>query len=241
MAQPANQTIEPQARVDQTDDSPVPAAPSTDETLAKRAQGGSQVSFGMLVERYEGRLLAYFRRRVGRDAAEDLAQETFVRSWSSLSRFDSNRSFSTWLFTIASRLATDHYRANGKNQRLLVGRAAVNSHFSSNEVDIHESAESDHDIWRTAHNVLTQQQVGAIWLRYVMDMRIEDLAVVLGKNRIATRVMLFRARERLGAALREKMEPANTTDLPGETETESQRLHQSANHSTTRIVSMRGA
>ena len=76
------------------------------EELACRAQAGSLPSFAKLVERYQGRLYNFLLRRVGHaDDAEDLAQDTFVRAWERIDRYRTTWRFSTWLFTIGSRLA----------------------------------------------------------------------------------------------------------------------------------------
>ena len=64
-----------------------------------------------LVERFEGRLLNFLRRKTGSTHdAEDLAQEAFVRAWQRFEQYDPRWQFSTWLFTIAHRLAITHRR-----------------------------------------------------------------------------------------------------------------------------------
>ncbi|MEE8146382.1 MAG: sigma-70 family RNA polymerase sigma factor, partial [Longimicrobiales bacterium] len=75
-------------------------------TLVSRAQTGSLSSFAELVARFEGRLFNFLLRRTRCVAdAEDLAQDTFVRAWQRIRRYDPRWRFSTWLFTIAHRLA----------------------------------------------------------------------------------------------------------------------------------------
>ncbi len=172
-----------------------------DEELAQRAQEGSAVSFGELVDRYEARLKGYLRRRVGCGAdVEDLAQETLVRAWRSLSRFDPERRFSTWLFTIANRIATDHFRSS-KRERAKREAAAFEDVGPSPEPGLKDE---DVDLWRIAEAVLSQEQLSGLWLRYAADMPIEDIATVLGKSNVAARVMLFRARERLAQSLEQR-------------------------------------
>src|SRR5882757_4667543 len=69
------------------------------EELAVRARDGSRVSFDELVVRYRPRLVAFLTRRLGDAAeAEDVAQETFLRAYDHLDRYDPARPFSTWLF-----------------------------------------------------------------------------------------------------------------------------------------------
>jgi len=176
-----------------------------DEELARRAQEGSTVSFGELVDRYEARLKGYLRRRIGSAAdVDDLTQEALVRAWRSLARFDPDRRFSTWLFTIATRITTDHFRAV-KRERLKHERLA---HESAPLANPEPSDGKRADLWDVAESVLSEEQLSGLWLRYAGDMAIEDIATVLGKSNVATRVMLFRARERLAKALQDDETPA---------------------------------
>src|SRR5438128_603829 len=72
---------------------------------------GCRDSFGELARRYQTRLLRYLQRYIRSTAdAEDLLQEPFVRAFQRLNQYDPARSFGTWLFTLAHRLAVSHHR-----------------------------------------------------------------------------------------------------------------------------------
>lgn len=163
-----------------------------DEQLALRAQEGSGAAFALLVARHEGRLYNFLLRRVGRGAdAEDLAQEAFVRAWRRIDRYDPRWRFSTWLFTIASRLASNHRRREGARrwvERESVARRAV--HDGAPAAD----TESRAALWAAAEAVLTEAQRTALWLRYAEDMPTADIGRVMGKTSIGVRALLFRAR-----------------------------------------------
>lgn len=81
-------------------DIPSHRAPS-DETLADRAREGDMDAFEELVMRHADRLVASLRR-YGLDDAEagEVAQETFLRAWRGLDRFEGRSSFFTWLYRI---------------------------------------------------------------------------------------------------------------------------------------------
>lgn len=176
-----------------------PAAKS-DEDLARCAQAGSLACFGELVDRYEGRLRSFLARRCGdATAAEDLAQESFVRAWRSIGRYDPERRFSTWLFTIGARLATDHLRRHAREKE--TNRRAVAEPRREGAVGPVEAARAGGEVWRVAERVLNEESMSALWLRYVGEMEIPDIARVLGRTRGTTRVILFRARERVARAL----------------------------------------
>lgn len=163
------------------------------------AQEGSRAAFGELAERFGGRLTGFLVRRTrSGEAAEDLAQETLARAWQSLSRYDRTRRFSTWIFTIANRLAIDHYREGGRERAGLgVERAGQPDPTCA------ERHELSGRLWTIAQRVLTPEQTSALWLRYGADLDIGDIARVLGRTSVGVRVLLFRARERLAHELTE--------------------------------------
>lgn len=84
---------------------------STDKELVKKYLNGDETSLGLLVERY---LTPVYRFAYGyvrdKDIAEDITQETFVKVWKHLKKFDTSKPFKTWVLTIVKRTALDHLR-----------------------------------------------------------------------------------------------------------------------------------
>lgn len=82
-----------------------------DERLVELALAGDELAFAKLVRRYQRRLTAFLAQLVGDvELARELCQETFIRAWSALVRFDPRYRFSTWLFRIAHNLGIDYLR-----------------------------------------------------------------------------------------------------------------------------------
>ncbi|HHQ48096.1 MAG TPA: sigma-70 family RNA polymerase sigma factor [Acidobacteria bacterium] len=82
-----------------------------DEDLAAWAAGGDGEAFGLLVHRYQRRITGFLAQIVGDlEVARELTQETFLRVWNALDRFDDTYRFSTWIFRIAHNLGVDHLR-----------------------------------------------------------------------------------------------------------------------------------
>lgn len=76
---------------------------------ARAGDGGA--AFRAIVERYAPRIASYLTRMLGSDAAvADITQETFLRAYRHLNRYDPRWSLSTWLFGIAANQARDHLR-----------------------------------------------------------------------------------------------------------------------------------
>ena len=73
---------------------------------------GSEKAYRRLVEKYQASVRGFFLSQTDGDAAaaDDLAQETFIKAWTSLGSFRGLASFKTWLFSIAYRTLLDYYR-----------------------------------------------------------------------------------------------------------------------------------
>ena len=82
-----------------------------DPELLRRCLAGDENAYRELVERYRRRVYSVALRMVRQvQDAEDLTQETFIRMFRALDRYDPSRPFGAWIFTIASRLCIDHLR-----------------------------------------------------------------------------------------------------------------------------------
>lgn len=83
----------------------------TDAELVQRALAGSQEAYAALLARYERPVFTLVLRMVrDRSAAEDLAQEAFLKAFDKLATYDPGRKFSSWLFKVAHNTAIDRLR-----------------------------------------------------------------------------------------------------------------------------------
>jgi RNA polymerase sigma-70 factor (ECF subfamily) len=91
------------------------AATEADKLLISQVRAGDQRSWQLLIERYEGRLLAFVDSRLhDRATSEDVVQETFVGFLTSLPNYDEKRDIEAYLFSIAAHKMTDHLRRQGR-------------------------------------------------------------------------------------------------------------------------------
>jgi RNA polymerase sigma-70 factor, ECF subfamily len=82
-----------------------------DGEIVRRTLAGDEDLFGVLVRRYQARILAHVGRMIGhREEAVDLSQEVFIKVFQALDRYNPEYKFSTWLFRIAGNAAIDHLR-----------------------------------------------------------------------------------------------------------------------------------
>ena len=92
----------------------------SDAQVVQQFRDGDDRAFAEIVRRYDKRLQNFVSRTVGdREQAEDLVQETFVRVYRHLHRFDQTRKFSTWIYTIAGNLAKNELRNRSRNPLVL--------------------------------------------------------------------------------------------------------------------------
>jgi RNA polymerase sigma-70 factor (ECF subfamily) len=131
--------------------------------------------------------------RIGaeRSVAEDLAQEAFVR-WSESPAADwEDARARSYLFTIATRLLTDHWR----RQRRLV--AWEDADAAPQACEIAASPLFSGRAWAA----LTKRQQQLLWLAYVEEFTHDEIAAIAGLGSPSVRVLLSRAREALAARL----------------------------------------
>jgi len=89
-----------------------------DETLFERYREGDETAFEQLFERYERRVYGFFLKRLNYDEedAEECYQTTWLKIHRSRERFDLEKSFRVWLFSIAYNVLKDRYRSRSSNK-----------------------------------------------------------------------------------------------------------------------------
>jgi len=161
----------------------------SDEELASRVAAGSCPLFEELVSRYSVRLFYFLRHRTETDQdIEDMVQETFLKAFRSIDRFNPEWRFSTWLYTIATRSAISRHRSNKKMKPY---PTAASSLPGPEEIFIQK--QESQNIWELA-SLLPEKEYEVLWLRYAEDMSIKEIARVTKKKPVSVRVLLYRAR-----------------------------------------------
>jgi RNA polymerase sigma-70 factor (ECF subfamily) len=128
-----------------------------------------------------------------------MVQDTFLKLYRNIGGYDPAYRFTTWLYTSANRLAIDSHR----KKAVVITRVDVEDLGDLPEPAARISAETEATgLWDAARG-LGESRFRVLWLRYGEDMSIEEIAAVLGRTKLAVRVMLHRAR----AALIERVGP----------------------------------
>jgi RNA polymerase sigma-70 factor (ECF subfamily) len=177
---------------------------SDDATLARRAAGGCVASFSELARRYQVPVVQYVRHLAGRGGvdADDVAQDAFLRAWRYVADYDPRFAFSTWLFTIARRTWLNQLRAT--RRRRTRETAVFGGETSGGEATaVAIATERATRLWQVARAELSEREFTSLWLRYVEDKPVAEIALVLDKPVATVTVILFRARRRLEPFVRD--------------------------------------
>ena len=120
-----------------------------DSAVVRWFLAGDERAFGELVKRYDGRLLNFVYRTVGdRERAQDLVQETFVRVYRHMHRFDQSKKFSTWIYTIAGNLAKNELRNRSRNPLMLFQAIRKNWEADHRPLEWEDSSYKPDDLYR---------------------------------------------------------------------------------------------
>jgi len=200
----AIQSNSPVAEVAAPETDPEPELPNPG-SLVRESQAGSREAYAALVGLFQDRIYNFLVRMTGQPQdAEDLAQETFVKAWQSLDRFDARFSFSTWLFTIAKRTACNHLRS-----RRPVADPAEAPELSDDAEDpctVLSQVEERRELWRLARR-LKPNQYQVLWLHYGEGFPVAEVAKIMGVLPIHAKVLLHRGRNQLAKLLAQQ--PSN--------------------------------
>lgn len=171
-----------------------------------RARQGDDEAFRDLVERHSRAVFRLAYRMTGNEQdAEDVVQESFLRAYRQLDRFEARANFGTWLYRIAANCAVDLMRARQARHDLSHREALdaddrVFADAGPGPERLAESAETERRI-TTAMARLTPLERAAFTLRHFEGRTIEEIGRTLGLGSSAAKHSVFRAVRKLRGAL----------------------------------------
>ena len=171
--------------------------PSRDEErdLVERAQRDPR-QFGALYDRHFQQIYRFVYSRVREQtAAEDVTSEVFMKALKAMPRYqDTGRPFAAWLYQIAVNAIADRYRTQRSTQPLDDFHDLSVAGPSLEDVATHR--DEVRRIWTLVES-LPHQQRTALVLKFQEDMKIEDIAVAMGKTPGAVKLLIHRGVTRL--------------------------------------------
>ena len=184
-----------------------------DVQLMLRVKEGDEAAFTELVASYQDRLVAIFCHLVhDQSAAEDLAQEVFLRVYRARHGYQANAKFSTWLFRIANNLASNSRRNRGRRkevpltindsgplgprpgEKILAEKSGLMPTRQFAKTELRTAV-------RTALETLGERQKMAVLLHRFEGMSYADIGDTMDLTTAAVKSLLSRARENLRTQL----------------------------------------
>jgi len=185
---------------------------ANDAEFMLRVKAGDETAFAYLVQKYR-RPMVSFMYRMARNAAaaEDLAQEVFLRVYRSRESYEASAKFTTWLYRIATNLAVNHARDTRHERAENMASLDEPDEETGRTIDIADgSATAEEQILKRERMAAIRQRVQAlperqrlaVIMHKYQQMDYRQIAEVLKLSESATKSLLFRAYETLRTQLK---------------------------------------
>ena len=179
----------------------IPDSREAERLLVERAKSDPE-AFGVLYDRYFSQIYRFvFSRLRDQTAAEDATSEVFMKALRSIPRYqDTGRPFTAWLYQISVNTINDRYRATRPTVDLdeMYDLAATGPGLEDTALQRAEIR----DIWRAVEALPTPQRT-ALALKFQEDMKIADIAAVMGKSEGAVKLLIHRGVTKLRLVMQE--------------------------------------
>ncbi|PTT08915.1 RNA polymerase [Flavobacterium sp. HMWF030] len=180
-----------------------------DQHYINRILQGETNLFAMLVDRYKDMIFTLAIKMVkNREEAEEVAQDTFIKIYSSLIKFKGDSKFSTWIYKIAYNTCLDRLKKN-KKEDLNISIDEFSAHLIKT-MDNALSALEDKERKQTIQdclNLLPGDENFLLTLFYFEDQSLEEIGKIMNINANNVKVKLFRSRQKLAVILKKQLEP----------------------------------
>jgi len=169
----------------------------TETELIRRAVEGDTTAWEPLVRLHQEAVYRLGYLMMGDpDEAEDVAQETFIRAYQALARFDLDRPLRPWLLRIASNLARNRRRSAGRYVAALRRMLHTDIRPETTIDEAHTQRWEAGALWQAVRRLDTNDQQ-VIYLRYFLDLSVEETAEAIGQATGTVKSRLHRAVTRL--------------------------------------------
>ena len=182
----------------------------------ERARSGDSDAFRLLVEQHSRAIFHLAFRMTGNEQdAEDVVQETFLRAYRQLDKYEARSSFSTWLYRIASNYSLDLIRSRKRHEDRRERGSSLEDRDILRSIPV-DSPGPDRLLYgvqisdrvNAALNELSAQERAAFVLRHFEGQSIQEIGEALGTGTNATKHSIFRAVQKLRKSLEPMVGPA---------------------------------
>lgn len=175
---------------------------ASDEAIVSQSLGGDPHAFGLLVERYQGRILGTASRFArNRHELEDLSQDIFLKAWKGLPTFRATAPFEHWLMRLAVRVCYDFLRKNRRFRENEISRELVNEKNDRLKEESADNADLDageaREVLQHAMASLKPKDQLVLTLKELEHKSVREIADLTGWSVSNVKVRAMRARNRL--------------------------------------------
>jgi RNA polymerase sigma factor (sigma-70 family) len=170
---------------------------------------GNLNAFSVLVDRYKDLVFSLALKMVkNREEAEEVAQDTFIKVFKSLSKFKGDSKFSTWIYKVTYNTCLDRLKKNKREQQVVYIDEFNSNQIKSldNALDVMEDEERNQTI-QDCINLLPSDDAFLLTLFYFEEQSLEEIAKIVDLTPNNVKVKLFRSRKKLATILKERLEP----------------------------------
>ncbi len=169
--------------------------------------GEQRLSPAQVAQELSGPLLRYLGRYVGDDdLAQDLLQETLIRITNGLSSFAGRSQLKTWAFSVATRVAADHFRRPANRVHIVDVADSTDWPASDGAIDQQLIIDEMNACVRRVIDSLPEDYRAALVLHDLEGLTAAETAEICGCSVPTAKIRIHRARLRLEEALRQKCE-----------------------------------
>ena len=182
---------------------------TNDEKIINQIIAGDPNAFSVLVDRYKDLVFTLSLKMLkNREEAEEVAQDTFIKVFKSLSKFKGDSKFSTWIYKVTYNSCLDRLKKNKKEQL----KVAIDE-YTEHQVKTIDNAlenmveEERQQAIKACLELLPPDDSFLLTLYYFEEQSLDEIAKVVGLTANNVKVKLFRSRKKLTSILKANLEP----------------------------------
>lgn len=181
----------------------------SDQYYINQVLEGKVNAFSILVERYQSLVYTVVYRMIkNKELAEEVAQDSFIKAYKSLSNYRGDAKFSTWLYTIAYRKSLDAIKAN---KRMMTSELI--EEINEGEIELvndalsYLQAKERKKIISDSILKLPEDEAAIITLYYFEEKSVKEIVDIIGLTADNVKIKLYRSRKKLYSLLQHHISP----------------------------------
>ena len=182
---------------------------TNDQLIIDKVLNGNTNAFSELVNSYKDLVFSLaIKMTKNREEAEEISQDTFIKAFKNLAKFNGDSKFSTWLYKIAYHACLDRFKKNVNLYKTDSIDSLVSFNISSAE-DTMQSIERTEraEMMNFCMNELPEEERSILWFFYYKELSLKEIFEITDFSEANIKVKLHRARKHLLKIVQQRFEP----------------------------------